>query len=164
LEVPDTLKHKYDFKGKYLIDLLTGTSTPELGFSNFVPGVYNKFESETARLIEGEKSISVKGSFTDSTSLVYSFEFSTKGEFEFEFESDSGFLLTEGKVLEMLININLPGLFEGVDFSKGITDVNNVILINETTNHDLFKKIKHNIHAIAEMHEDRDHEHHGHRN
>jgi hypothetical protein len=164
LTVRDTLKHKYDFDGKYLIDLLAGTSTPELGFSNFVPGSYNKFESETDRLIDGGKSISVKGSYTDSTSRVYNFDFSTKGEFEFEFESDSGFILTEGKVLEMLININLPKLFSGVDFSKGIADGNNVIVINETTNNNLSAKIKHNIRTIAEMHEDRDHEHHGHKN
>jgi hypothetical protein len=162
--VRDTLKHKFDFKGKYLLDLLTGTSTPDLGFTDFVPGIYNKFESETARLVEGGKSISVKGTFTDSTSTVFTFDFSTKGEFEFEFESDSGFALTEGKILEMLININLPMLFSNVDFSKGTADANKVIVINETTNYELFRKIRHNIHSIAEMHEDHDHKHKHHRN
>jgi hypothetical protein len=158
----DTLKHNFDFKGKYLIDLLTGTSTPDFGLANFVPGTYNKFESETARLIDGGKSISVKGTYTDAALKAYNFSFSTRGEFEFEFESDSGFVLTEGSVLEMLININLPLMFTNVDFTKGTADVNNVYVINETSNIELYKKIKHNIRAIAEMHEDKHHEHHGH--
>ena len=83
-------KHKFSFDGKYLIDLLAGTSTPDIGFTNFVPGTYNKFESETARLIDGGKSISVKGTYTDPSSKAFNFNFSTKGEFEFGFESDSG--------------------------------------------------------------------------
>jgi hypothetical protein len=147
-------KHKFDFEGNYLIDLLTGISTPDIGFADFVPGTYNKFESETARLVPGGKSISVIGSYTDPASKVYNFNFSTKAEFEFEFESDSGFVLTEGKVMEMLININLPLLFSTVDFSKGTADANGIIVIDETTNTELFKSIKHNIHSIGDMHED----------
>jgi hypothetical protein len=157
LTARDTLKHKFDFKGKYLVDLLTGTTTPDFGLVNFVPGTYNK--SETARLIDGGKSISVKGTYTDAGSKAFNFNFSTRGEFEFEFESDSGFVLTEGSVLEMLININLPLMFTNVDFAKGTADVNNVYLINESSNIELFKKIKHNIRDIAEMHEDKHHEH-----
>jgi hypothetical protein len=156
--VRDTLRHKFHFNGRYLIDLLAGTSTPQLGLVNFVPGVYNKFESETARLIPGGKSISVKGSYTGLNATVYNFDFSSRSEFEFEFESDSGFVLTEGKVLDMLINVNLPLLFSGIDFSKGIADANNVIVINDTTNIDLCRKIKRNIRLSGEMHED--HEHH----
>lgn len=157
-------KHKFNFEGKYVIDLLAGTSTPDLGFTNFIPGTYNKFESETAKLLDGGKSISVKGTYTNPSSTVYNFDFSTKGEFEFEFESDSGFVLTEGKILEMLININLPQLFATIDFSKGTADATNIIVINETTNIELFKQIRHNIHSTAEMHEDHKMEmkHHGH--
>jgi hypothetical protein len=159
----DTInKSRYDFKGKYLVNLLTGITTPDFGLAGFVPGTYNKFESETARVIDGTKSFSVKGSFTDPAAKVYNFNFTTKGEFEFEFESDSGFVLTEGKVLEMLININLPLMFKNVDFSKGTVDAASVIVINESTNTEIFKRVKNNIKAIAEMHEDKDHEKHGH--
>jgi hypothetical protein len=159
----DTInKNRFDFKGKYLVDLLTGTTTPDFGLVGFTPGTYNKFESETARLIDGTKSLSVKGSFTDAASKVYNFSFTTKGEFEFEFESDSGFVLTEGKILEMLININLPLMFKNVDFSKGLVDATGIVVINESTNAELFKTVKRNIKYIAEMHEDKHHEKTGH--
>lgn len=147
-------KHKFSFDGKYLIDLLAGTSTPDIGFTNFVPGTYNKFESETARLIDGGKSISVKGTYTDPSSKAFNFNFSTKGEFEFGFESDSGFVLTEGKIMEMLININLTQMFATVDFTQGTADSSNVIVIDETTNKELFRIVKRNIRSTGEMHED----------
>jgi hypothetical protein len=147
-------KHKFDFEGSYLVDLLAGTSTPDIGFTDFVPGTYNKFESETAQLIHEGKTVSVIGTYTDPSSKVYNFNFSTKAEFEFEFESDSGFVLTQGKIMEMLINFNLPLLFNSVDFSKATVNATGVILIDETNNAELYKKIKHNIHSAGEMHED----------
>jgi hypothetical protein len=153
----DTIHGEFHFKGKYLIDLLKGTSTPDLGLASFVPGTYNKFESSTARLIEGGKSISVKGTYTDPSSKVYSFDFSTRGMFEFEFESDSGFVLTEGNILQMVVNVNIPALLANIDFSMATVDANNIIVINETTNIELFKRIKHNIRRMGEMHEDHHH-------
>jgi hypothetical protein len=154
----DTVHGEFHFKGKYLIDLLAGTSTPDLGLASFVPGTYNKFESSTARLIDGGKSISVKGSYTDLSSKVFNFDFSTRGMFEFEFESDSGFVLTEGNILQMVVNVNLPALLANIDFSTATADANNVIVINETTNIELFKRIKHNLRRMGEMHEDHHHD------
>jgi hypothetical protein len=159
----DTInKSRFNFKGKYLVDLLTGTTTPDFGLAGFVPGTYNKLESETARLVNGTNSISVKGSFTDAASKVYNFNFSTKSEFEFEFESDSGFVLTEGGVLQMLININLPKLFTNVDFSTALVDSNGTVVITENTNAELYKRIKRNIRSTAEIHEDKHKEKTGH--
>jgi len=155
-------KSRFNFKGKYLVDLLTGTTTPDFGLAGFVPGTYNKLESETAKLVNGTNSISVKGTYTDAASKVYNFNFSSKSEFEFEFESDSGFVLTEGGVLQMLININLPHLFANVDFSLATVDSNGTIVISENTNGEIYKKIKRNIRSVAEMHEDKHKEKYGH--
>jgi hypothetical protein len=141
----------FDFNGNYVVDLLAGTTTPALGFSEFLPGTYNKFESETALALEGDKSISLKGTYTTADGTVYTFELSTSAEVEFEFESDSGFVLTEGVVLDMLVNVNLPMLFDGVDFSKAVANENNVILINELSNAALLEKILNNIDHVAEM-------------
>ena len=79
-----------------------------------------------------------------------------KFEFEFEFESDSGFILTEGTIFDMLININLPSLFQGIDFSKATANGNGVIVINETTNSSLASVIKNNIDKVAEMEDEND--------
>jgi hypothetical protein len=142
---------EYDYNGNYVVDLLTATSTPVLGFSEFLPGTYNKFESETAPVLTGGKTISIKGSYTATGGAPVYFEFSSIEEFEFEFESDSGFVLTEGSVFDMLININLPLLFQGVDFSKATANVNGVFILNETTNNSIASLIKNNIDKVTEM-------------
>ncbi|TAL80145.1 MAG: hypothetical protein EPN88_01510 [Bacteroidetes bacterium] len=142
---------EYDFKGNYVVDLLTGTSTPSLGFAQFLPGTYNKFESETAKILNGGKSLSVKGTFTNTGGIVYGFEFSTTAEIEFEFESDSGFVLNEGTVFDMLINVNLPLLFQGVDFSKATANGNGIIIIDETSNTPILSAIKNNLDHAADM-------------
>ena len=155
-EMLDDGDTEYDFKGDYSIDLLTGISTPSLGFSEFLPGMYNKFESETAPVLPGGKSVSVKGSYANTGTAPVIFEFSSTNEFEFEFESDSGFILTEGTIFDMLININLPSLFQGIDFSKATANGNGVIVINETTNSSLASVIKNNIDKVAEMEDEND--------
>ncbi len=149
---------EFDFKGNYIVDLLTATSTPDLGFSEFLPGVYNKFESETAPVLTDGKSISIKGSYSNTGGGPYNFEFSSTSEFEFEFESDSGFVLTEGVVFDMLININLPLLFQGVDFSKATANPSGVIIINETSNNSIASEIKNNIDKAAEMEDEHESE------
>jgi hypothetical protein len=153
-------KHETDYSDTYLIDLLTGTSTPEIGFKDFTPGVYNKFEAETAGIIPGNKSISIKGSFTDAQSVEYTFEFSTTSELKFEFESASGFELIEGNVLDLLMQVNIPGIFAGIDFSKATKNESNIIIINDLTNTTLLALIKANIHRMADMGEDHDHDRH----
>jgi hypothetical protein len=149
---------EFDFDGSYVVDLLAGTSTPALGFSEFLPGTYNKFESETAPVLDGGKSLSIKGTYTDLSGTVYNFEFSTNAEIEFEFESDSGFVLTEGKVLEMLVSVNLPLLFDGVDFSKATANLNGIIVINESSNASVAAAIKNNIDYVAKMEDENESE------
>jgi hypothetical protein len=150
---------RYDFEGNYLVDLLTGTTTPVLGFTEFISGTYNKFESKTAQLLDGGKSLSLKGTYTDNAGTPYTFEFSTPSEIEFEFESDSGFVLTEGTVLDMLVNVNLPMLFEGIDFSKATADENGIIVINDLSNFSMSEIIKSNIDHAAEMEDEHESEH-----
>ncbi len=146
----DTLNRKYDFNGNYLLNLLNGTSTPALNLVNFIAGTYNKVEAKSAKIVDGNNSISLKGTFADTTAKkTYTFDFSTVASLEFKFVSDTGFYLDQGKVLTLLVNINLPDLFAGVDFSKATMDSNNVIVINETSNTNLMAKIITNIRHMA---------------
>ena len=149
---------EFDFEGSYVVDLLAGTSAPDFGLLEFLPGTYNKFESETAPVLDGGKSLSIKGTYTDSGGTVYNFEFSTNAEIEFEFESDSGIVLTEGKILEMLVSVNLPLLFEGVDFSKATANLSGIIVINESSNATVAAMIKNNIDNVAEMEDENESE------
>lgn len=148
----------FNFEGNYVVDLLAGTTSPTLGFAELTPGTYNKFESRTAQLLDGGNSISLKGTVTDGGGTLYNFEFATTSEIKFEFESDSAFVITEGTVHDMLVNINLPVIFEGIDFSKAVADDTGKILINDLSNADLSAIIKINIDHAAEMENENEHE------
>lgn len=45
-------------------------------------------------------------------------------------------------------------MFATVDFTQGTADSSNVIVIDETTNKELFRIVKRNIRSTGEMHED----------
>ena len=153
-------KHNHGYGGTYLVDLLAGTSAPALGFTSSVPGTYDKFEAASAPAIDGTKTMSLKGTYVDSLSNEYKFEFSTIHRWEYEFKSDTGYVLDEGKVLEMLVSINLPGFFKGVDFSAATRNADNVVVIDENTNLAALKRIKLNLHSAAGLTEDHNGEHH----
>lgn len=146
---------EYDYDGDYVVDLLTGTSTPDLGFENFVPGNYNKIEAEIHNILDGgTKSISIKGVYTDIEAVEHEFEFSTSDLLEFEIESDAGFYLEEGMVLDLVVKIDLAMLFNGVDFSQAVLNDLNVAIINDTTNSSLADIVKANLAQYSEIEED----------
>ena len=147
---------EYEFEGKYVIDLLTGTSSPDLGLADLQPGTYNELEAETAQILDGGNTLIVKGTYTDASQNAYTFEFSTDDEIELEIESDEGFVLIEGEVLDMIVNIYLPMFFEGVDFSTATENADGVIIINDSSNSSLAWKINNNIDHVAEIEIDDD--------
>ncbi len=147
---------EYEFEGKYVVDLLTGTSSPDLGLADLQPGTYNELEAETAQILEGGNTLILKGTYTDAAQNVHTFEFSTDDEIELEIESDEGFVLAEGEVLDMIVNIYLPMLFEGVDFSTATENADGVIIINDSSNPSLAWKINNNIDHVAEIEIDDD--------
>ena len=158
-EMMDDGEMDFDYDGSYIVDLLLGKSTPALGFSEFLPGTYNKFESKTASVLDGGKSLSFKGIYTDAGGTAYNFDVSTTSKIKFEFESATSFVLTEGTVLDMLINLNLPMLFEGVDFSKATANGSGIIVINDSNNSAILTKIMSNIDRIASMEDEHESEH-----
>lgn len=141
----------FDYEGIYLVDLLAGTSTPELGFTNTVPGSYDKFEAESAPAIDSSKTMSLKGTYTDSLAVEHKFDFSTIHRWEYKFKTDTAVVIDEGKVIEMLVSIDLTKLFRGVDFSKLTLNTDNVAIINENNNVSAFRKITFNLHVIDGM-------------
>jgi hypothetical protein len=146
---------EYEYEGDYTVDLLTGKSTPEFGFSELEPGVYNEVEAELSPILEGgTKSVSIKGTFTDTDQMTIEFEFSTSAEIEIEVESETGFFLDEASILDLVVSFDLEMLFDGVDFSNAVRNEMDVVIIDEKHNVDLAQKIKANISLYVDLEED----------
>ncbi len=142
-----------DFKGPFVIDLLTGVSNPEIPMAGLYPATYDEVEVE---LIDeddnsGQKSIVVKGTY-GADDIV--FEFSTTEDFEFEAEADDDsqaylFEVIEGKTTNVVMEFQLANWFKGVDFTTGTLNENGKLIISETENKSLYDKIAENIDTVT---------------
>jgi hypothetical protein len=147
---------EYEFEGQFEVDLLTGTSNPEIGLAEVIPGTYNELEAEISPFLDGgTKSVILKGTYTDTNQETTEFEFSSSSEIEFEVESDAGFYLDEGTILDLVVTFDLAMFFDGVDFSEAERNEQDVVIMNDDTNVDLTNIVKSNINRYAEI-EDED--------
>jgi hypothetical protein len=140
-------------------DHMPGTSSPAMGFTATTAGVYDKLEAESAPAIDSSKTLSLKGTYTDSTLVSYNFALSTTHRWEYEFKTDTAMTLDEGKVLNILVSIDLSKFFTGVDFSKLTLNAENVAVIDENNNSEALRIIMRNLHSITGM-KDRGHGRH----
>jgi hypothetical protein len=156
VEIETETEIEYEFEGEYAVDLLTGESDPDMGLAEVQPGTYNELEAEISPILEGGKSIIIKGTYTESGQETIEFEFSTTSEIELEVESDAGFYLDEGSILDLVVTFVLPGLFDGVDFYGAEKNDNGVVIMDDSTNVEQTNKVKSNISKFAELEDDDD--------
>jgi hypothetical protein len=137
-----------EFEGEFIVDLLAGTSTPDFGIAQVVPGVYREIELELSPILPDSNSIFIAATIIRDDTLEYSVEFSTKRSFDLKIKRRSGIELTNS-FSSILVVVDLDELFDGVNLCEATVDSNNVININETSNEKLAKQIAHNLkHAL----------------
>ena len=156
VEVEYESEIEIEFEGKFEVDLLTGTSNPEIGLEAVPAGYYNELEAELSPFLEGGKSVIIKGTYTEPDKETIEFEFSTSSEIELEVESDAGFYLDEGTILELVVTFDLSLLFEGVDFYGAEENDEGIVIMDDTTNVEQTKKVKSNICKYAEIEDEDD--------
>ncbi len=139
-----------EFKGKYVVDLIAGTSTPDFGISNIDPGLYNEVEIELGAFLEGGKSIFVSFTYQPDVGDPIEVEFSTKDELEIEIEYEKGFTMEPDVLTNILVLIDLDKLLAFVDLSNASADQDGVIRINETSNKNLAQLIVSNFDDACE--------------
>ncbi|RED93903.1 DUF4382 domain-containing protein [Marinoscillum furvescens] len=127
-----------EYEGRFIVDLLAGTSNPDFGLAALSTGTYQEIEVEMEPILEGNQTVRIKLFFEDaSTSDTVYVEFETSEELEFEFEDESGFTIDAGAVNAILIQLDLDKLFAGVDLSSATADEDGVIRITDTSNEQL---------------------------
>ncbi|MDL5049323.1 hypothetical protein QQ054_25235 [Oscillatoria amoena NRMC-F 0135] len=139
-----------EFKGKYVVDLITGISTPAFGISSIDPGLYNEVEIELGAILEEGNSMFIRFTYQPEGGDPIQVEFSTKDEFEVEVEYGSGFIMQPDVLLNVLVLLDLDKLFAGVDLSLAQADEDGVIRINDSSNTDLAQLILSNLEEACE--------------
>jgi len=145
-----------EFKGSYVVDLITGTSSPEFVNGKLKPGFYDEFEIELGRTLANSNTMFFVFKYKPATGDSVRVEFSSKQLLEFEFDDDNGFEVKEGTLKNFLVLINLDKLFSGVDLSTATVSDDGVVRINDTTNSSLASIVKSNLDKSCEGGDDDD--------
>lgn len=134
-----------EFKGKYLVDLIAGTSNPEFGVSTIAPGVYDEVEVKLGKFLEGGNSVFVSFTYQPDGGDPIQVEFSTKAELEIEIEYSNGFTIQPDVLSTVLVLLDLDELLASVDLSEANMDEDGVIRINQNSNANLAQLIVSNF-------------------
>lgn len=145
-----------EFEGQFVVDLIHGTSNPDFGIAEIVPGLYEEMEIEIGPVLDGGKSVLIAFEIPRQDADPLKFEYSYSGELEIEIERDAGFHLDGGSLNQMLVLFDLDLLFGNIDFSQAVADADGVIRIHSASNADLASLIAANFHAVFEAGEDHD--------
>lgn len=145
-----------EFEGRYVVDLIAGTSTPDFGISSIDPGLYNEVEIELGAFLEDGNTMFVSFTYQPDAGDPIPVEFSTKALLEIEIEYGNGFTMQPDVLSNVLVLINLDKLLTSVDLSQANVDEDGVIRINDTSNTNLSQQIKSNFDDACEAGEDDD--------
>lgn len=154
LEMEDHDEGELEFEGEFAVNLLNGTSTPDFGIAQIVPGVYLEIEMELAPVLPSGNTIQIRATLFTSSGDQYIIEYSDKFSAELEIESSSGIEINEGTLNSILVMVDLDALFEGVDFGSAQVDGEGIIHINNSINVSIAEQIRANFKDAIDVGED----------
>lgn len=124
-----------EFEGDFVVDLINGTSSPEINIVEVLPAIYDEIEMEIEPILEGNKSMKVTFEYlADGDTEATIVEYSNNFELELELETDKGFNLQQDFLNQILVIINLDELFANLDLANAEVDDDGIIRINNSSN------------------------------
>jgi hypothetical protein len=134
-----------EFKGAFVVDLISGASIPDLGVANITPGVYDEIEIELGRYLSNNNTAYIEFTYTPFNGKPVRVIFSTKQEIEIEIEKEDGFQVEPNVLNTILVLLDLDKLFANIDLSLAVADDIGVIRINDSVNTEMTSKILSNL-------------------
>ncbi len=135
---------EFEYEGSYSFDILTGTSTPPLPYVEIEPGTYHELEVKVDRTLPSGSSLEISGTYTIA-GMSYDFEFTSTLDEDYEIENNIGVQVDPNSTVTFTLYIDLPNLFNGVDFALAQLGPNNIIQINANSNSNFAELIENNF-------------------
>ncbi len=160
----DTLEAEQDpdlrWKGPYVLDLVSGSVSPELPATQIFDGSYHRlqFQLKPNRTADDSllnKSILIKGT-TNWNGSISPFVFTLAESAEFQVISKDGYSLPADTDNRLLVMFQPKLWFDQVNLSQASQDSSGVILIDSEHNKDLYLMIRAQIKASTRAGHDRD--------
>ena len=144
----------HEWEGAYIVELISGTSDPELPVIDLLPGKYDEFEAKLAPIIDDRYSIRIEGD-CGGTAFTFLYEKPLK----FEAENEEGFVIDENILNTILVNIDVDGWLAGADICSGLMNDSGEIIISADSNTGIYAAIESSLHSLAKIGKDDDHDH-----
>ena len=145
-----------EFQGQFVVDLINGTSTPDFGIADVVPGLYKEIKIKISPVLVDGNSIFISFEYQPDDGDPFRVEYSNQSTYVLKFENYQGIQLEEGQLNQILVLLNLDELFAGIDFSTADVDEDGVVRINSTSNPELAGMIESQIRMAFDAGEDKD--------
>ena len=152
----DSDEFEIEYEGQFIVDLLNGTSEPDFGIADVIPGNYEEIEIKIRPILDDGNSIRIKFNYTKEGMDPVMVELSTTKEFKLEIKNEDGIQLEENALNQVLVLLDLDRLLSGIDLEIAEADSDGVVRINATSNSDVLSKIWSNIHYAFDAGEDDD--------
>lgn len=132
-EVGDDDELEIDIEGRFTVDLLTGTSNPEIPTTQIEPGTYHELELEFGD--EDRMAFDIRGTYTDTSGTSYDFTVSTIAELEFEIEAEgNGLVIPADYFVTLNVNFPVSTSLASLNWDSATIGTGNTIVINQQSN------------------------------
>ena len=145
-----------EFEGRFVVDLIAGTSNPDFGIADVYPGIYKEIELKLEPILEGGYSIFIEFKYNVDGFEPVTVQYSTDKQFKFEIERDSGIQLDGGALNQILLLFDLDQFLESVNINEASADVDGIVRINSNSNSDIAAAIWSKLNLMMEAGEDHD--------
>lgn len=136
----DDDQNEIDLEGRFVVNLLTGESTPSLPVIQTLEDEYDELEIEFGEDDEDVYAFRVEGTWNDGSSDI-PVVIQIDDELSFEIEDDNGIVISESLISELIVLIDLEKALSAIDFANA-TVQNGTIVIDKNNNQNIYSGIK----------------------
>jgi hypothetical protein len=148
-------ENEIEFKGNFVVDLIAGTSTPDFGIADLLPGEYKEIKVKLEPILDGGNSIFIEFTYTEGDeSEPVTVQYSTDVEIVFEIERHSGIQLDGGTLNQILILFDLDQFLNSINIYEATADMDGIVRINSNSNADIAAAIRAKLHLLMDAGED----------
>ena len=127
-------EYEIEFEGQFVVDLLNGTSEPNFGNIDMLPGKYDELEIKVSPILDDGNSVSIKFNIAMDGTDPMPVELTTSKEFEIEIENEGGIEIDLNSINQILVLFDLDELLANLDLASLEVDEDGVLRINENSN------------------------------
>ncbi len=145
-----------EFEGKFVVDLIAGTSNPDFGVADVLPGVYKEIELKLEPILENGHSIYIELTYNVDGSEPVVIQYSSDRHIEFEIERKTGIHIDGGALNQILILFDLDHFLESININEASADIDGIVRINSNSNSDIAAAIWSKLNLMLDAGEDHD--------